>query len=89
MLGFGAGFGQACALPSPREGDGTSPHQPVRRGEQHVQMVKVLRDPAVAGLGEPEVAFDDQERVLDLGPDWTARGSSDFLPQSRIRVMNL
>ena len=62
-----AALGQAVALPSPREGDGTCPHQPVRRGEEYVQVVEVLPDPAVTGLGEPEVAFDDQERVLDLG----------------------
>lgn len=41
----------------PGQSDGTGPHQPVRRGEQHVKVVEVLRDPAVAGLGEPEVAL--------------------------------
>lgn len=41
------------------EGDGTSPHQPVRGREQDVQVVEVLRDPAVAGLGEPEVPLHD------------------------------
>jgi hypothetical protein len=62
------GFGRADAPPSPHQGDGTGPHQPVRRGEQHVQVVEVLRDPAVPGLGEPEVTLHDQERMLDLRP---------------------
>lgn len=52
----------------PGQGDGTGPHQPVRGGKQHMEVVKVLRDPAVAGLDESKIAFDDQVRVLNLGP---------------------
>lgn len=51
-----AGFEQSRPAPSSCEGDGAGPHQPVRRREQHVE---VLLDPAVAGLGKPEVTFDD------------------------------
>jgi hypothetical protein len=66
--GVSSGCGQADAWPSPHEGDGPGAHQPVRGGEQHVEVVEVLGDPAVAGLGEGEVTLDDEERVLDLGP---------------------
>ena len=34
-----------------------------------MEPVEVLGDAPVAGLGEPEVAFHDQEGMLDLGPD--------------------
>ena len=33
-----------------------------------MEPVQVLRHPAVTGLGEPEIAFQDQERMLHLGP---------------------
>jgi hypothetical protein len=33
----------------------------------HVQVVEALADAALAGRGEPVIALDDQERMLDLG----------------------
>lgn len=48
------------------QGEGTGTHRPVRRGEQDLEGVEVLANPEVSGLGEPEVAFNDQERMLDL-----------------------
>ena len=51
------------------------PHEMAARHEQigeragDEQAVRVLVEPAVADLGEAEDALDDEERVLDLGPD--------------------
>ena len=51
---------------SAKVGDG-----PPRIGEreQRVQLRRVLHQPAVAHLHMPELALDDSERVLHLGPD--------------------
>ncbi len=42
-------------------------HEQVRQGTGHDEPVQVLRQAAIAHLGEPEDAFDDADRVLDLG----------------------
>ena len=54
--------------------DSSSSHQPssdqkqVAEREQGEQLGAVLGEAAVAGLQVAELAFDDPERVLDLGP---------------------
>lgn len=69
-----AGFGQANAWPSPGEGDGTGPHQPIRRGEQHVQVVEIFADPAVAGL---------RPRVLVRRVEWRGGEPQSWRTRSR------
>jgi hypothetical protein len=48
-----------------------SPSNQVQIGQRarHEQSVGVLIEPFVAGLGEAEDPLDDQERMLDFGPD--------------------
>ena len=64
--------------PSPHQGDGTGPHHLVRRGEQHVEVLAVLGQSPVAGLGESEVTLDDE-----LGCSTLAR--TDVLHDSAAR----
>ena len=61
-------FSRVSALRQARLQQMAARHEQIGERAGDEQAVRVLVEPAVAGLGEAEDALDDEERVLNLGP---------------------
>src|SRR6266404_3815967 len=63
-----------------------SNHEEIRQRTRYEQAMSVLRDAAVAHLGEVEDAFEDSDRVFGFGAHARASPVDDALPRREVLV---